>query len=244
VNALLGVDRNIVTEIAGTTRDSIHTEYNSYGHHFTLVDTAGIRRKAKVKEDIEFYSVMRSLRALEECDVAMLVLDATLGMDSQEINLMHLAIRNGKGLVILVNKWDLIEKDHKTAIAYEKEIKEKMKPFTDVPVLFTSVTEKQRIHKAVELVMKVNERRKQRIPTRKLNDLMLPIIEAYPPPAIKGKFVKIKFITQLPGSNPKFAFFCNLPQYVNESYKRFLENKLREEFDFQGVPIVIYMRKK
>ncbi len=244
VNALLGIDRNIVTEVAGTTRDSIHTEYNSYGHHFTLVDTAGIRRKAKVKEDIEFYSVMRSLRALEDCDVAIIVIDATVGIDAQEMNLVHLAVRNGKGLVILVNKWDLIEKDHKTSLAFEKVIREKLKPHDDVPILFTSVLEKQRIHKAVEIAMKVYEKRNIRIPTRKLNDIMLPFIEAIPPPAIKGKHVKIKFIMQLPGQNPKFAFFCNLPQYVNESYKRYLENKLRESFDFQGVPIVIYMRKK
>lgn len=244
VNALLGIDRNIVTEVAGTTRDSINTEYNAYGNHFILVDTAGIRRKAKVKEDIEFYSVMRSLRALEDSDVVIIVVDAVVGMDAQEMNLVHLAVRNGKGILILVNKWDLIEKDHKTALAFETAIREKLKPHDDVPILFTSVKEKQRIHKAVELAMKVYERRTARIPTRKLNDVMLPIIENYPPPAIKGKHVKIKFIMQLPGQNPKFAFFCNMPQYVGESYKRFLENKIRQEFDFQGVPIVIYMRKK
>ncbi len=244
VNALLGVDRNIVTEIAGTTRDSIHTEYNAFGKHFILVDTAGIRRKAKVKEDIEFYSVMRSVTAIEECDVAILVLDATVGLDSQDMNLVHLAVRNGKGVVILVNKWDLVEKDHKTALEFEKAIKHKLEPFDDVPVIFTSVLEKQRIHKAVEIAMKVYDNRARRIPTRKLNDIMLPFIEAYPPPAIKGKFVKIKFITQLPGKTPRFAFFCNLPQYVNESYKRYLENKIRDSFDFEGVPLVIYMRKK
>lgn len=244
VNALLGYNRNIVTDIAGTTRDAIHTEYNAFGNHFILVDTAGIRRKAKVKEDIEFYSVMRSLRALEDCDVAILMIDATVGLDSQDMNLIHLAARNGKGLVVLVNKWDLIEKDHKTSLTYEKEIKHKMEPFVDVPVIFTSVTEKQRIHKTVEVAMKVYQNRSKRIPTHKLNETILPFIEKYPPPAIKGKYVKIKFVTQLPGANPKFAFFCNLPQYVNESYKRYLENKIRESFDFEGVPIVIYMRKK
>jgi len=244
VNALLGIDRNIVTEIAGTTRDSIDTEYNAYGHHFILVDTAGIRRKAKVKEDIEFYSVMRSLRALEECDVAVIVVDATIGVDAQESNLVHLAVRNGKGVVVLVNKWDLVEKDHKTAKAYEDLIKEKLKPFTDFPVIFTSALEKQRIHKAVEVAMQVNHKRSTRIQTRVLNQIMLEQIERYPPPAIKGKYVKIKFITQLPGHYPKFAFFCNLPQYVNDSYKRFLENKIREQFDFQGVPMQIFMRKK
>lgn len=245
VNALLGEDRNIVTEIAGTTRDSIHTEYKAFGHHFTLVDTAGIRRKTKVKEDIEFYSVMRSLRALEDCDVSILVIDATVGIDAQDMNLVHLAVRNGKGLVILVNKWDLIEKTHKTSLEFEKIIRKKLEPFDDVPILFTSVHEKQRIFKAVEVAMKVHANRTKRIPTHKLNDIMLPFIAKYPPPAIKGKFVKIKFITQLPGhTNPKFAFFCNLPKYVNESYKRYLENKIRESFDFQGVPISIYMREK
>lgn len=244
VNALLGYQRNIVTDIAGTTRDSIHTEYNAYGNHFVLIDTAGIRRKAKVKEDIEFYSVMRSLRALEDCDVAILMIDATIGLDSQDMNLVHLAVRNGKGVVLLVNKWDLIEKDTKTALEYEKVIRKKLEPFDDVPILFVSAQDKQRIHKAVEVTMQVYANRSKRIPTHKLNETMLPFIDAYPPPAIKGKYVKIKYVTQLPGSSPKFAFFCNLPQYVNESYKRYLENKIRENYDFKGVPIVIYMRKK
>jgi GTP-binding protein len=244
VNALLGYQRNIVTDIAGTTRDSIHTEYKAYGHHFVLVDTAGIRRKAKVKEDIEFYSVMRSLRALEDCDVALLMIDATVGLDSQDMNLVHLAVKNGKGLIILVNKWDLVEKDTKTAIEYEKQIKKKLEPFDDVPILFVSATEKQRIHKAVEIAMDVFAKRSRRIPTHKLNDTLLPYIESYPPPAVKGKYVKIKFVMQLPGRSPKFAFFCNLPQYVADSYKRYLENKIRQEFDYKGVPIVIYMRKK
>ncbi len=244
VNVLLGEERNIVTDIAGTTRDTINTLYNAYGKQFWLVDTAGIRRKAKVKEDIEFYSVMRSIRALEDSDVVVLVLDATVGIDSQDMNLVHLAIKNGKGLVVIVNKWDLVEKDHKTSLEFEKIIREKLKPFDDVPIVFTSALTKQRIHKAVEIALQVCENRARRIPTHKLNETMLPFIEAYPPPAIKGKYVKIKFITQIPGRNPKFAFFCNLPQYVNESYKRYLENKIRDSFDFQGVPMVIYMRKK
>lgn len=244
VNALLGYNRNIVTDIAGTTRDAIHTEYKAFGHHFILVDTAGIRKKAKVKEDIEFYSVMRSLRALEDCDVAVLMIDATVGMDAQDMNLIHLAVKNGKGLVVLVNKWDLVEKDHKTSLQFEKEIRKKMEPFVNVPILFTSATEKQRIHRAVEVAVKVYENRRRRIPTHKLNETMLPFIEHYPPPAIKGKYIRIKFVTQLPGGNPKFAFFCNLPQYINEPYKRYLENKIRESFDFEGVPITIFMRKK
>ncbi|MFN9582167.1 MAG: ribosome biogenesis GTPase Der, partial [Bacteroidota bacterium] len=215
VNALLGYNRNIVTDIAGTTRDAIHTEYRAFGHHFVLVDTAGIRKKAKVKEDIEFYSVMRSLRALEDCDVAVLMLDATVGMDAQDMNLIHLAVKNGKGLVVLVNKWDLVEKDHKTSLQFEKDIRKKMEPFVNVPILFTSAIEKQRIHRAVEVAVKVYENRRRRIPTHKLNETMLPYIEQYPPPAIKGKYIRIKFVTQLPGSNPKFAFFCNLPQYIN-----------------------------
>ena len=244
VNALLGEERNIVTDIAGTTRDTINTLYNAYGHKFFLVDTAGIRKKAKVKEDIEFYSVMRSINALENCDVAVLVIDATIGLDAQDMNLVHLAITNGKGLMIVVNKWDLIEKDHKTSKQFEEVILEKLKPFNDVPVLFTSAVEKQRIHKLVDIAMTVYQNRKRRIKTHQLNEVMLEVIEHYPPPSIKGKFVKIKFVMQLPGRNPKFAFFCNLPQYVTESYKRYLENKLRENFDFHGVPLVIYMRKK
>lgn len=244
VNALLGEERNIVTDVAGTTRDTIHTEYKGYGHHFLLIDTAGIRRKAKVKEDIEFYSVMRSVKAIEDCDVTVLVIDATVGLDSQDLNLVHLAETNGKGLVVLVNKWDLVEKDHKTSTEFEKVIRKKLEPFVDVPVIFTSAISKQRIHKAVEIALEVYANRTRRIPTHKLNEVMLAHIEAYQPPAIKGKYVKIKFVTQLPGRSPKFAFFCNLPQYVNDSYKRYLENKLRESFDFHGVPVVIYMRKK
>jgi GTP-binding protein len=244
VNALLGEERNIVTEVAGTTRDTIDTLYNGFGHKFLLIDTAGIRRKAKVKEDIEFYSVMRSVKAIENCDVAILVIDATVGIDSQDINLVHLIETNSKGMVVVVNKWDLVEKDHKTSNEFEKVIRKKLEPFTDVPIIFTSAITKQRIHKAVEMAMLVNENRKRRIPTHKLNDVMLAHIEAYQPPAIKGKYVKIKFVTQLPGRSPKFAFFCNLPQYINDSYKRYLENKLRESFDLHGVPTTIFMRKK
>ncbi len=244
VNALLGQDRNIVTEIAGTTRDAIHSHYNLYGKELVIVDTAGIRRKKKVEEDIEFYSVMRSLRSLEDCDVAILVIDATVGLDQQDLNLVNLAVKNGKGLLLVVNKWDLIEKDTKTARTFELEIKEKLRPFDDVKVLFVSAQEKQRIFKVIEEALHVFENRTRRISTSKLNDFFQEVIAAYPPPSVKGKFVKIKYVTQLPGRSPKFAMFCNLPQYVNESYKRYLENKLRDEFDFTGCPITIYFRKK
>jgi GTP-binding protein len=244
VNALLGQDRNIVTEIAGTTRDAIHSHYNLYGKELVIVDTAGIRRKKKVEEDIEFYSVMRSLRSLEDCDVAILVIDATVGLDQQDLNLVNLAVKNGKGLLLVVNKWDLIEKDTKTARTFELEIKEKLRPFDDVKILFVSAQEKQRIFKVIEEALHVFENRTRRISTSKLNDFFQEVIAAYPPPSVKGKFVKIKYVTQLPGRSPKFAMFCNLPQYVNESYKRYLENKLRDEFDFTGCPITIYFRKK
>lgn len=245
VNALLGEDRNIVTDIAGTTRDTIHSHYKYYGNEFLLVDTAGIRKKTKVNEDIEFYSVMRSLRALENCDVAILVIDATLGLDSQDLNLVGLAVKNGKGLVLLVNKWDLIpNKTTNTARDFENEIKQKLQPFDDIPIVFTSALEKQRIHRAVEVAMEVYENRSRRISTSQLNDFLQEIIAAYPPPSVKGKFVKIKYGTQLPGKNPKFALFCNLPQYVNDSYKRYVENRMREAWDFKGVPITIYFRKK
>ncbi|OYU95411.1 MAG: ribosome biogenesis GTPase Der [Bacteroidetes bacterium B1(2017)] len=244
VNALLGEDRNIVTDVAGTTRDTINSHYQLFGKEFLLVDTAGIRRKKNVSEDIEFYSVMRSLRALENCDIVILVLDAQLGLDQQDLNLVSLAIKNGKGLVILVNKWDLMTKETNTARNFELEIKEKLKPFDDVPIIFTSAIEKQRIHKAVEVSMQVFENRTRRITTSKLNEFIERIIDAYPPPSIKGKFISIKYVTQLPGRSPKFVFFCNLPQYVTDSYKRYLENKMREEYDFSGVPITIYFRKK
>jgi len=243
-NALLGVDRNIVTSIAGTTRDSIRIHYNQFGHEFLLIDTAGLRRKAKVNEDIEFYSVLRTIKALEDSDVVVLMLDANDGIEAQDINIFHLAEKNKKGIVIVVNKWDTIEKDHKTMKEFTARIHEKIAPFTDVPIIFTSVTEKQRIFKVVETAMEVYQNKTKRVPTSQLNDVMLEIIENYPPPAIKGKYVKIKYITQLPGRSPMFAFFCNLPQYIKDPYKRFVENKLRENFDFNGVPIQIFFRQK
>tara|TARA_B100001765_G_scaffold209871_1_gene170537 strand:- start:1459 stop:2763 length:1305 start_codon:yes stop_codon:yes gene_type:complete len=244
INALIGKDRFVVTDIAGTTRDSIDTKYSRFGFEFNLVDTAGIRRKSKVKEDLEFYSVMRSVRAIEHCDVAILVFDATRGFDGQVQNIFWLAQRNNKGIVILANKWDKVEKDHKTTKEMEAYIKKECAPFTDVPIVFISVLNKQRIFKAIESAVKVYENRTKKIKTSKLNDVMLPIIQATPPPATKGKYVKIKFCTQLPTPYPSFAFFANLPQYVKDPYKRFLENKLRDQFDFNGVPITIYIRKK
>ncbi len=244
INALIGEDRYIVTDIAGTTRDSIDTKYNRFGFEFNLVDTAGIRRKSKVKEDLEFYSVMRSIRAIEHCDVCLVILDASRGFDGQVQNIFWLAERNRKGIVILVNKWDLIEKDNQSVKMYEKSIREEIAPFTDVPIVFISVNEKQRIFKAIETAVEVYQNRSKKIKTSTLNEILLPIIENNPPPANKGKYVKIKYITQLPTPQPQFAFFCNLPQYVREPYKRFLENKLRQEFNFHGVPISIYMRKK
>lgn len=244
INALIGEERYIVTDIAGTTRDSIDTRYNRFGFEFNLVDTAGIRRKAKVKEDLEFYSVMRSIRAIEHCDVCLLVLDATRGFDGQVENIFWLAARNNKGVVILVNKWDLVEKETQSVKQYSQKIRKATEPFTDIPIIFISALTKQRIYKAIETAVTVFQNRSKRVPTRKLNDTMLPIIERTPPPAYKGKYVKIKYCTQLPTPYPQFAFFCNLPQYVREPYKRFLENQLREHFDFNGVPVTIFMRKK
>ena len=244
INALIGKERNIVTPVAGTTRDSIHIHYNQYGHEFTLIDTAGLRKKTKVKENIEFYSVMRTIKALEEADVIILMIDAVEGIESQDINIFHLAEKNKKGIVILVNKWDLIEKNTKTTGVFEDTIRDKIAPFSDVPIVFTSVVEKQRIYKSLEAASKVYENKLKKIPTSKLNDVMLPIIENFPPPAVKGKYVKIKYVTQINASSPMFAFFCNLPQYIKEPYKRFIENKLRENFDFTGVPIQIYFRQK
>jgi len=244
INALIDEDRYIVTDIAGTTRDAIDTKYNRFGFEFNLVDTAGIRRKAKVKEDLEFYSVMRSIRAIEHSDVCILMLDATRGFESQDANIFWLAQRNRKGIVILVNKWDLVEKENNTAKQYEAAIRKEIEPFTDVPILFVSALNKQRIYKAIETAVAVYNNRTKRIPTRKLNEVMLPIIENYPPPAIKGKYIKIKFCTQLPTPMPQFAFFANLPQYVRDPYRRFIENKLRENFDFNGVPIDVYFRQK
>ncbi|MDT0606813.1 ribosome biogenesis GTPase Der [Croceitalea rosinachiae] len=244
INALIGEERYIVTDIAGTTRDSIDTKYNRFGFEFNLVDTAGIRRKAKVKEDLEFYSVMRSVRAIEHADVCILLLDATRGFDGQVQNIFWLAQRNNKGIVVLVNKWDLVEKETNSVRDFEKKIREAMEPFVDVPILFISVLNKQRIFKAIETAVEVYKNRSKKIVTRKLNDVMLPIVQNHPPPAYKGKFVKIKFCTQLPTPYPQFAFFCNLPQYVRDPYKRFLENQLRKEFDFTGVPMTVFMRKK
>jgi len=244
VNALLGQERNIVTPIAGTTRDTVNTRFNAFGFNAWLLDTAGIRKKGKVAEDIEFYSVLRSVRSIEESDVCLLLIDAQDGLDHQSLSIFGLIERNGKGVVIVVNKWDLLEKDTNAAKKYEEEIRRRTAPFTDLPIVFTSVTEKQRIHRAMELAIKVYEARKQRIPTRKLNDVLLPEIERLPPPMYKAKSVSIKYVTQLPGAVPAFAFFTNLPQYIKDSYARFLENKLREHFDFHGVPIRVFFRKK
>ena len=244
INALTGVEGNIVTDIAGTTRDSIHTRYNKFGHDFYLVDTAGLRKRTKVKEDVEFYSTMRSIRAIEDSDVCLLILDATRGMESQDVSIFHLIDRNKKGLVILVNKWDLVDKDNSSTIEFTKTIKERIAPFVDVPILFISALSKQRILKALETAVEVYENRSRKIKTSELNEVMLKAIEAYPPPAIKGKFVKIKYVVQLPSKTPSFAFFANLPQYVKEPYRRYLENKVRENFNFSGVPVQIFIRKK
>ena len=244
INALLGQERNIVTDIAGTTRDTLNTRYTQFGYDFVLVDTAGVRKKAKVNEDVEFYSVMRSIRAIEDSDVCLLLLDATRGMEAQDLNIFHLIERNQKGVVIVVNKWDLIEKDNKTLLQYENDIREKISPFRDVDIIFASALTKQRLLKALETALRVYENRQQKIKTSELNKVMLEAIENYPPPATKGKFVKIKYVAQLPTHAPSFAFYCNLPQYVKEPYKRFLENKIRENWDFRGVPIQIFMRKK
>ena len=243
-NALLGDERNLVTDIAGTTRDSIETVYNKFGHEFILVDTAGMRKKSKVNEDLEFYSVMRSIRAIENSDVVILMIDATKGWESQDMNIFGIAQKNRKGIVILVNKWDLVEKETNTMKQFENQIREKIALFSDVPILFISALTKQRILKAVETAVEVYENRKKRIKTSKLNEIMLPIIENTPPPALKGKYIKIKYCTQLPTVTPQFAFFCNLPQYVKEPYKRFIENQLRKNFDFTGVPIEVYFRQK
>jgi GTPase len=244
VNLLLGEERNIVTEIAGTTRDAIHSRYNAFGNEFIIIDTAGLRRKTKVHEDIEFYSVLRSIRALEESDVCIIMLDATRGIEAQDMNIIGLAEKNRKGIVILVNKWDLIEKENNTSRDFEAAIREKIAPIDYTPIIFISVINKQRVHKAIETAIQVYQTKQQKISTSKLNEMMLKEIEAYPPPAIKGKYVKIKYVTQLPTHNPTFAFFCNLPQYIKESYVRYLENKIRHHFGFEGVPINIVFRKK
>jgi len=243
-NALLGQERNIVTPIAGTTRDSIATYYNKFGHEFMLIDTAGLRKKNKKKEDLEFYSSMRAIRSIEFADVCVLMTDAEKGIESQDMSVLQLILRNKKGCVVVVNKWDLIEKESNTLKEYEREIRTKLAPFSDVPIIFTSVTNKQRILNVLEAAEEVYQNRNRRIPTSRLNEVMLPEIENFPPPALKGKFIKIKFITQLPTPCPSFAFFCNLPQYVREDYKRFLENKLRTHFSFKGTPVQIFIRQK
>ncbi len=243
-NALLGVERNIVTPVAGTTRDSIETHYNKFGHEFMLVDTAGIRRKAKVHEDLEFYSVMRSIKAIERSDVCIMMIDATTGMEAQDMNIFSLIARNRKGCVLVVNKWDLFIKDSNTLKEYTASLRSRIAPFDDVPIIFTSVVKMQRIQDVLDAAATVYANYSQKIPTARLNDVMLPIIEETPPPAWKGKYVKVKYVTQLPTRFPAFAFFCNLPQYVKEPYKRFLENKLRENFSLTGCPVQIYCREK
>lgn len=244
INALIGQERNIVTNVPGTTRDSIYTRYNSFGFDFYLVDTAGLRKKSKVTEDIEFYSVMRSVRSIENSDVCLVLLDATQGFESQDLNILTLAARNNKGIVVLVNKWDLVEKDHNTSKEFEEMIRERTAPLQDIPIIFTSVLTKQRIFKAMETAVEVYHNRKRRVTTSKLNEIMLPIIEHNPPPSTKGKYIKIKYVTQLPTPYPSFAFFCNLPQYIKEPYARFVENRMRKEWDFTGVPMKIYFRPK
>ena len=243
-NALLGEERNIVTPVAGTTRDSISTHYNKFGHEFMLVDTAGMRRKNRVNEDLEFYSVMRAIRSIERADVCILMIDATAGMEAQDMSIFNLILRNRKGCVVVVNKWDLFIKDNNTLKEYEISLKRRLAPFDDVPVIFTSVVKKQRIMDVLDAAAHVYENYSRRLTTARLNEVMLPELENYPPPAWKGKYVKIKYITQLPTRFPAFAFFCNLPQYVKEPYKRFLENKLREHFDLLGCPVQIFMRAK
>ncbi len=244
VNALLNAERNIVTNIAGTTRDALLTRYQSFGFDFFIVDTAGIRKRSKVHEDIEFYSVLRAIRAIEESDVCLLMVDASEGIQKQDLNIFYTIEKNGKGVVILINKWDLVEKDTSTMKKYEDEIRERIAPFTDVPIIFTSTISKQRIHKAIETAIDVYKNMSTRIPTSKLNDILLPIIEHTPPPGYKGKTVRIKYVMQLPTYKTSFAFYCNLPQYVKDPYKRFLENKLRENFDLTGIPINVFFRSK
>jgi GTP-binding protein len=245
INTLLGNERNIVTPVAGTTRDTVNTRYTAYGHDFILVDTAGLRKKGKVYENIEFYSTLRTIRAIERSDVCFVMIDAQSGMEKQDVNIFHLAVKNKKGVIIVVNKWDLIEKDTQTHLEFEQQIREKIAPFTDVPIVFTSVKEKQRIFKVLDQAMAVYKRRSNRIPTSKLNDYLLPIIEKTPPPmGSRGRYIKIKYVMQLKTATPQFVFFCNLPDDVKENYRRFLENQIRKEYDFKGVPIQLFFRKK
>jgi len=243
-NALLGEERNIVTDISGTTRDSIDTRYTAFGFDMVLVDTAGIRKKSKVHEDIEFYSVMRSIRTIEDCDVCLFMIDGTEPLQNQDMSIFSVIEKNKKGIVLLVNKWDLIDKDTSSTKKYEEAIKERLAPFTDLPIVFISALNKQRIHKALETAMEVFENRTQKIPTSKLNEIMQEAIQKNPPPSYKGKYIKIKYVTQLPTHSPSFAFFCNLPQYIKDPYKRYVENQLREHFNLHGVPIRIFFRKK
>lgn len=243
-NALLGEERNIVTDIAGTTRDSIHTRYNKYGMDFYLVDTAGMRKKGREMEDLEFYSVMRSIRAIENSDVCILMLDAQQGLESQDLNIHNLIVRNRKGCVIVVNKWDLVEKESNTMKEWRAFLAKKLAPFNDIPIVFASALNKQRILEVLQQAIRVYNSRRRRIPTSELNDYILPIIEAYPPASTKGKYIRIKYATQLPTPTPQFAFFVNLPQYIKEPYRRYLENKIREHWDFSGVPMQIYFRQK
>jgi GTP-binding protein len=244
VNALTGQERNIVTDISGTTRDAIHTRYKAFGFDFLLIDTAGIRKKAKVTEDIEYYSVLRSVRTIENADVCLFMIDASEGIQKQDLSIYYMIEKNSKGVVVLVNKWDLVEKDQNTMVKFEELLREQLAPFNDVPIIFTSTLNKQRIHRALETAMRVYENRTRKIPTHELNEVMLEVIAQTPPPAVKGKYIRIKFVQQLPTHAPTFAFFCNLPQYLADSYKRFLENRLRERFDFEGVPVKIFFRKK
>ena len=244
LNALVGEERNIVTDIAGTTRDSIHTHYNLYGKEFLLVDTAGIRKKSKVHEDLEFYSVIRAVKAIEESDVCILMIDATVGIELQDLKIFSIIVQRKKGVVILVNKWDAIEKDSKTILDFEKRIKDKIAPFSDVPIVFVSALQKQRIYQAIDKVLEVYENKQIKIPTHQLNEIMLAEIEKYGPPAYRGEYIKIKYVTQLPASTPSFAFFCNHPDYVKEAYRNYLENRMREHFSLSGVPINIFFRKK
>lgn len=244
LNMLIGEHRSIVTDIAGTTRDAVDAHYTAFGHNFIITDTAGIRKKSKIKDNIEFYSILRSIKALEDSDVCIVVIDASQGLESQDVNIINLAIRYGKGVVLMVNKWDLIEKDSKTAKQYEDAIRSKLAPNDFMPIIFTSVINKQRVFQTIEKAVKVYENKYKKIPTSELNEVMLKVIEAYPPPAIKGKYIRIKYVTQFPAKTPTFAFFCNLPQYIKEPYQRYLENKMRENFDFEGVPIRLFFRKK
>jgi GTP-binding protein len=243
-NALLGEERNIVTPVAGTTRDSIDTIYNKFDTKFVLIDTAGLRKKSRIEEDIEFYSILRSIRSIEDSDLCLLLIDATRGMESQDLYILSVIQKNNKGVIFLVNKWDLVEKDTQSTKNFEDELRSRTAPFTDYPVLFISAKTRQRIHNVLELIMKVYENRGRKIPTSQLNEVMLPLIESTPPPALKGKHIKIKYITQLPSAYPTFAFFCNYPQYIKDPYRRFIENRMRENFELSGAPVKIYFRKK